>query len=317
MYCMPVETENKATHVKTGNFLAHKDLLNYEELTRVVTLAVALGMTKIRLTGGEPLVRRNVISFIEKLAGIDGLEQVRLTTNGVLLNDYAERLYDAGVKHINISLDTLQREKFNRITGKDYFDKVWAGIMKASDLGFNVKLNTVAMRNINDDEFKEFGELALNHPFQVRFIEFMPVGEKSSWEKKQFIKSDEIKEMISSLGTLTPFERKHGEGPARMYDLESNDGRTGSVGFISPISHHFCDKCNRLRLTSEGKLRACLLTDNETDLKHLLRNNGSDDEIIEQIRQTILNKPQGHSLNDDDETDTKQKCNGRMSRIGG
>ena len=314
---MPGEPQDNDTNVKTGKFLAHSDLLSYEELLRVVRLAVSMGMNKLRLTGGEPLVRRGVLDFIHQLSLLDGLEQVRLTTNGVLLAEYAERLYAGGIRHINVSLDTLQPEKFQKITGKDCFDKVWDGLIEAKRLGFRIKINVVAMKGVNDDEFRDFGELALNQPFQVRFIEFMPVGEKNSWQKEQFIKAEEIKLLISELGSLTPFHKEHGEGPARMFDLESPNKRKGAVGFISPISHHFCDQCNRLRLTSEGRLRSCLLNDKETDLKLLLREGASDQEIMDSIRQTILDKPQGHLLQDDLTAEERPSCAGRMSRIGG
>lgn len=251
IYCMPGESQDNDTNVKTGKFLAHSDLLSYEELIRVVRLAVKMGMNKLRLTGGEPLVRKGVLDFISQLSLLDGLEQVRLTTNGVLLAEYAEKLYAGGIRHINVSLDTLQSEKFQKITGKDHFAKVWDGLMEAKRLGFRIKINVVAMKGVNDDEFMDFGKLALEQPFKVRFIEFMPVGEKNSWQKDQFIRAEEIKELISELGVLTPFNNRHGEGPARMFDLESPDKKVGAVGFISPISHHFCDQCNRLRLTSE------------------------------------------------------------------
>lgn len=274
-------------------------------------------MTKLRLTGGEPLVRRGVLDFIHQLSLLQGLEQVRLTTNGVLLAEYAEKLHVNGIRHINVSLDTLQPEKFKKITGHDYFAKVWNGLQKAKEIGFKIKLNVVAMKGVNDDEFRDFGQLALEQPFQVRFIEFMPVGGKNSWQKEQFVRAEDIKKTISELGVLTPFSSTHGEGPARMFDLESDDHRKGAVGFISPISHHFCDQCNRLRLTSEGKLRSCLLNDKETDLKLLLREGAEDQEIIDSIRRTILDKPQGHTLKDDLTGTKRPSCDGRMSRIGG
>ena len=317
MYCMPeVEQEGKH-HIKTAKFLNHSDLLSYEELLRVVTLAVSLGMNKIRLTGGEPLVRRGVIGFIQNLRKIDGLEQIRLTTNGLLLEEYAEDLYKSEVSHINVSLDSLRRDRFKAITSRDKFDQVWRGLLKAEAMGFKIKINVVAMDTVNDDEFVDFGRLALEHKFQVRFIEFMPVGDKDSWSKTKFIRAKEIQRRIKTLGTLTPFEGQRGAGPARMFKLVTDTGQSGSVGFITPISHHFCDKCNRLRLTSEGHLRACLLKDTETDLKTLLRSGASDDQIIESIRQTILNKPQGHSLESDVDIEEKAKNGGAMSRIGG
>jgi len=314
---MPGVPEDNKANIKTGNFLKHSDLLSYEELLRVVRLAVAMGMNKLRLTGGEPLVRRGVLDFIHQLGLLDGLEQVRLTTNGVLLAEYAERLYAGGIRHINVSLDTLHPEKFKKITGYDYFDKVWHGLQVAKDLGFKIKLNVVAMKGVNDDEFLDFGKLALEQPFKVRFIEFMPVGAKNSWQKEQFIRAEEIKIIIAELGILTPFRKEHGEGPARMFDLEAPDQRKGAVGFISPISHHFCDQCNRLRLTSEGRLRACLLNDKETDLKALLRGGAVDQTIIAAIRQTILDKPKGHTIQEDPTIVKQPSCDGRMSRIGG
>lgn len=314
LYCMPQEELDRDDQVKTGRFLEHHQLLSYEELLRVVRLAVSLGMNKLRLTGGEPLVRKGILDFIQALFALEGLTEVRLTTNGVLLEEYAARLYQAGVRHLNVSLDTLDEEKFAKITGRSYFDKVYRGLFAAKDLGFKIKINVVAMRGINDQEFVDFATMALRQPFQIRFIEFMPVGDKTGWDKKHFIGSDEIKAMIETLGTLTPFEKAHGDGPARMYALTTPAGEKGTVGFISPISHHFCDQCNRLRLTSEGRLRACLLNDRETDLKHLLRGGASDEQLVEAIRQTIVDKPQGHTL---DQGRVRQSCSGQMSRIGG
>jgi len=317
MYCMPDEGEETETLVKTGRFLSHSDLLSYEELLRVVKLAVSLGMNKIRLTGGEPLVRKGIVDFIGRLNNVSGLDQIRLTTNGVLLKEYGKKLFENGVHQINVSLDSLKAEKFKTITGKDKFKEVWDGLMHAHEIGFRVKLNVVAMNGVNDDEFVDFARLALEYPFQVRFIEFMPVGDKNSWQKKRFIEADSIRDMVSSEGTLTPFKKNYGAGPARMYDINAPDGRSGSLGFISPISHHFCDKCNRLRLTSEGRLRACLLRDSETDLKSIIRSGGSDQDIVDSIRQTILNKPQGHMLEDELGVQEKAGCSGKMSRIGG
>lgn len=317
MYCMPEDGEDAEPQVKSGKFLMHSELLSYEELLRIVQLAVSLGMNKIRLTGGEPLVRKGILDFISALNKVEGLDQIRLTTNGVLLQKYAADLYANGVHQINVSLDSLQRDKFKRITGRDNFDDVWAGLKSASDLGFRVKINVVAMKGINDDEFADFARLALDYPFQVRFIEFMPVGDKNSWQRKSYIESDAIRDLVAHVGNLQPSQKQYGDGPARMYNIETPGGQTGSVGFISPISHHFCDKCNRLRLTSEGRLRACLLRDSETDLKQLMRSGGSDQDIVESIRQTILNKPQGHKLQDELGAEEKAGCSGRMSRIGG
>jgi GTP 3',8-cyclase len=306
VYCMPVDDENGL------QVMQHKDLLSYEELLRIVELAVGMGMNKIRLTGGEPLVRRGVMDFIASLSQIDGLDEIRLTTNGVLLHEKAAGLYAAGIRKLNISLDTMRPERFKKITGADLFHQVWKGIETATRLGFDVKLNVVAMKGVNDDEFVDFAKLALDKPFQVRFIEFMPVGDHSTWNEASYISSSDLKKKIGTLGTLEPLPGCKMDGPARVYSLTTEKGLKGNVGFISPISHHFCDTCNRLRLTSAGRLRACLLHDREADLKSLLRKGATDDEIRGLIKQTILDKPKGHTLAED-----QLKCSGQMSRIGG
>lgn len=311
IYCMPQQGLNSSSLVKCA------DLLSFEEMLRIVGIAVGMGMNKLRLTGGEPLVRNGVMDFIRSLAGIKGLEDIRLTTNGVLLHEKAAELYSAGIRNLNISLDSMKPERFKAITGSDLFDQVWQGIQTACDLGFNVKLNMVAMRGINDDEFAGFARLATQHPMQVRFIEFMPIGNKESWDKSRFISAGELKEIFSTMGTLEPVAGSRMEGPARVYQLTTAEGKSGRIGFISPISHHFCDKCNRLRLTSEGRLRACLLHSHETDLKTILRQGGTDSDIRAAIHQTILNKPKGHTLQDDLAGENQVNCQGQMSRIGG
>jgi len=306
LYCMPPSAMVK-----------HAELLSYEEMLRIVGIAVGMGMNKLRLTGGEPLVRKGIMDFIRSLTKIKGLEDIRLTTNGVLLRDKAAELYSAGIRNLNISLDSMKPERFLAITGGDFFDQVWQSIQTACDLGFNVKINVVAMRGINDDEFLNFAELALQRPVQVRFIEFMPIGNQGSWDKGRFISAEELKTRISTKGTLETVPGSRLDGPARVYHLVTPEGKAGKVGFISPISHHFCDQCNRLRLTSEGRLRACLLHDHETDLKSLLRHGGADSEIQAAIRQTILDKPKGHTLQNDLEKSDRVNCQGRMSQIGG
>lgn len=311
VYCMP---EDRDEGLK---ILKHSDLLSYEELLRVIEIVVDMGMNKLRLTGGEPLVRRGVMDFITALSKIQGLEEIRLTTNGVLLKDKAVGLYAAGIRKLNISLDTMRPERFKEITGADLFEQVWAGIETAVKLGFEIKLNVVAMKGINDDEFTDFARLALKQPYQVRFIEFMPVGKNSTWDKRYYISSTELKEMIGTVGTLEALPGCRMDGPAKVYSLTATDGSTGRIGFISPISHHFCDTCNRLRLTSAGTLRACLLHDHEADLKALLRSGGSDEEIRALIKQTILDKPKGHTLAEDLKTPDQAHCLGQMSRIGG
>jgi len=305
-YCMP-DDDTKGLEV-----LQHEDLLSYEELLRIVNIAVDMGMNKLRLTGGEPLVRKGVMAFIARLAEIKGLDEIRLTTNGVLLAEKAEALYEAGIRKLNISLDTMKPERFQAITGVDRFHKVWQGIETAKQIGFDIKLNVVAMKGVNDDEFVDFAKLAVDEGFQVRFIEFMPVGSDSTWDEASYISSSDLKEMIDKVGLLEALAGCRMDGPARVYSLTMPDGKQGRVGFISPISHHFCDTCNRLRLTSAGRLRACLLHDKEADLKKLLRSGASDTELRALIRQTILDKPKGHTLAED-----QANCSGQMSRIGG
>ena len=291
--------------------MANEELLRYEEILRVVRIAVSLGIEKVRLTGGEPLVRREVLAFIKTLAEIPGLTDIRLTTNGVLLAEHAEALQKAGVSKLNISLDTLRPERFRQITGVDVFARVWAGIGKARELGFSpIKLNVVALKGVNDDEFIDFARLTLTEPLQIRFIEFMPIGASALWDKGKYISAQEIMEIVKPLGKLEPVPAKRMDGPARVYRFA---GAVGTVGFISPISHHFCDRCNRLRLTSEGRLRSCLLSDQETDLRERLRNGATDEEIRNLIVATILNKPKGHAMS----VDGEGNCHGQMSRIGG
>lgn len=301
-YCAPGE----------GQKLRRAELLRYEELLRFIRIAVDLGVRKVRLTGGEPLLRRDVLPFIADLAAVPGLLDIRLTTNGVLLAQCAEGLYAAGIRKLNISLDTLQPARYREITGADLFAQVWRGIERAQDLGFEkIKLNVVALRGVNDDEFVDLARLTLTRPWQVRFIEFMPVGGTAVWDRSRYIPTAEIIARIgSALGELVPDADSGISGPARLYRLP---GSLGSLGFISPISNHFCDRCNRLRLTAEGMLRSCLLSDRQTDLKGILRGGGDDEAIKAAIIEAIRHKPKGHGLKPGE----TGECHGRMSRIGG
>ncbi len=310
MYCV-TEDEQKGCLVKLGR----EELLTYEELLRIVRVAVEMGISKLRLTGGEPLVRNNIMDFIHQLGEIDGLDDVRITTNGVLLERYGQGLFDAGVTKVNISLDTLQPDRFADITGVNCFERVWRGIETALAVGFSpVKLNMVVMRHINDDELPAFAELSRKMPLQVRFIEFMPIGTSTRWTRDTYMSTDEIKARFSTLGELIPQEKQQADGPASVFKLGAD--AVGSLGFISPISHHFCDRCNRLRLTSEGRLRSCLLHDEETDLKSVIRGGCSDADIRETLLTAIRNKPKGHQMADRLKEDGAD-CHGRMSRIGG
>jgi cyclic pyranopterin phosphate synthase len=294
-----------------GRKLRRAELLRYEELLRFIRIAVDLGVRKVRLTGGEPLLRHDVLSFITDLAAVPELADIRLTTNGVLLERYAEGLYAAGIRKLNISLDTLRPERYHKITGADLFHQVWRGIERAQEIGFDrIKLNIVALRGVNDDEFVELARLTLVKPWQVRFIEFMPVGGAAVWDRSRYIPTTEIMERISVLGEPAPASDSGISGPARLFRLP---GSCGTLGFISPISNHFCDRCNRLRLTAEGMLRSCLLSDQQTDLKRILRNGGDDEAVRAAIIEAIRHKPKGHGLKPGETGD----CHGRMSRIGG
>ena len=302
MYCMPDEGID---------FIPHKEILSYEEMLHLVELAVQTGIRKVRLTGGEPLVRKGCLDFIDRLGRIEELDEITLTTNGVLLKEYAEGLKNCGICRINVSMDTLRRDRFRRITGRDFFDRVWDGIRETERLGFNpIKINIVAMKGINDDEIHDFARLTLEKPYHIRFIEFMPVGEKNGWSNGKFISIDEIKDRISSLGKLSPILHNGMDGPAQRYMLQ---GAKGELGFIGALSNHFCEKCNRLRLTAEGHLRGCLFSDKETDLKTPLRNGHNDGDLLDLIRLTIKNKPKNHGIIEPE----PRKCVRQMSSIGG
>jgi len=293
--------------------LAHEDILSYEEFLRLIQIAVNMGINKVRLTGGEPLVRKGVIDFCRRLTRIPGLQSLSLTTNGVLLEELGQDLYAAGICRINVSLDTLQREKFLRITRRDEFDRVWRGIQAAERIGFNpVKINVVVMRGINDDEILDLARLSLFYPYHIRFIEFMSINNDSlSTTSEHYFSADEILEKLRRVGALEPVVAQHTNGPARHFRWPD---AAGMIGIISPISHHFCPSCNRIRLTADGKLRNCLFSDQEMDIKAPLRQGATDSELAQFLRDSIANKPQKHSL----QPDVFRKCQSRpMVAIGG
>ena len=238
------------------------------------------------------------------------MEDVSLTTNGVLLAPNAQRIFDAGIRRINISLDSLDRKKYAEITGYDQFERVWEGIMRARNIGFSpIKINVVAMRGINEDEVIDFGRLSVDHPFHIRFIEYMPIGNSRTRSRDQLL-TPEIQQMIAPLGELIPVGSGRNDGPAKRYHIP---GAQGEIGFISALSHHFCSRCNRLRLTADGKLRACLLSDHHEPLKDVLRNSGSDNQLAEIIRLAVQQKAAKHPLCPHGET----TVNGQMQGIGG
>jgi cyclic pyranopterin phosphate synthase len=294
--------------------LTHPEILRYEEILRIVSVAVPLGISHIRITGGEPLVRRGVIDFIASLKSVSGIEDVSLTTNGVLLADMAQGLRDAGITRLNISLDSLDAGKFPKITGSDKWKEVWRGIDRAEKIGFTpVKINMVPVKGVNDDEVAAFARLTLDRPLHVRFIEFMPIGQNDRWHNDKCVTAGQIQEIIErEFGPLKPYTEKQSAGPSTNYQLS---GARGVVGFISPISKHFCASCRRLRLTADGKIRPCLLSDTEIDLKSPLRGGCDDRELERMLRLALEIKPEQHYINTNNQPPARFRRT--MSRIGG
>lgn len=295
IYCLPPEGVS---------LLPQGEVLTYEEIARVAGLAAELGINKVRLTGGEPLARARLQELVTMLAGINGIDDISLTTNGVLLKQYAAGLKRAGLKRVNVSLDSLNRAKFERITRQGKLDDVLQGIEAARASGLNpVKVNMVVMRDINDDEVMDFARLTVAEGWHVRFIELMPfatdnppdghsMGGKANLHPA-FVSAGEIKERLKRLGKLEPSLPITGNGPARYFRLPQAGG---TIGFIAPVSQHFCFSCNRLRLTAEGKLRPCLLSDREVDLRQPLRGGATPGQLKKVITEAIKEKPEKHEL---------------------
>ena len=301
IYCMPPEGERK---------LRHRDILRYEELLRIARIAIKLGINKIRLTGGEPLVRKGIQEFIPMLTALNGLDDVSLTTNGVCLKDNLEILKAAGIKRINVSLDSLKRLNFKLITRFDYFNEVWEGIEKARDMGFYpIKINIVIMKGINDNEVLDFARLAIDQPYHIRFIEYMPIGLDS--KNPDFISNSGIKNtLVNNLGPMSPVLQGKYDGPAKRFKFH---GGKGEIGFISAISSSFCSDCNRLRLTADGKILPCLLSNIETDIREPLRRGCLDEELIKVFQDAVHLKPKSHPMN----LEGHQRVHRKMCSIGG
>jgi cyclic pyranopterin phosphate synthase len=273
--------------------MPHEALLTYEEIRLIVKAAAELGISKIRVTGGEPLVRLGLPELIGMLAQIKGIDDISLTTNGVLLSRYAAELKSAGLRRVNVSLDTLKPEKFELITRGSRLDDVLQGIEAAKSAGLTpVKLNMVVMAGINDDEISDFAAKTIEEEWHVRFIECMPVASASVSTPKS-ISATNMRERIEKLGELEPCLPEVGNGPAKYFRFAE---AKGTVGFITPISEHFCFKCNRLRLTSDGKLRPCLMSEDEIDLREPLRNGVSLEGLKQLIEKAVAKKPLRHLL---------------------
>ncbi len=273
--------------------LSRSEILSYEEIQHIVQAAVSMGINKVRLTGGEPLLRPNLGELVRMLSQIEGIDDISLTSNGTLLSEYAVELKEAGLKRVNVSLDTLKKDRFKSITGRDKLGEVLSGIEAARGAGLQpVKINMVVLRGINDDEVIDFAQMSTSQGWHVRFIEFMPFGTPKA-EALEMVSAREIQERIQSLGKLEPYTGKTGNGPAKYYRLP---GARGTIGFITPMTEHFCHSCNRLRLTSDGQLRPCLLDDDEVNLKEPLRNGASVDELKQLIQQAVAIKRERHHL---------------------
>jgi len=261
-----------------------QEIMRYEELLRLAGVAATAGIKKIRVTGGEPLMRRNVLDFISRLRQVPGIEKICLTTNGVRLAELAADLYATGLRHLNLSLDTLRRDRYREIAGRDLFGEVMAGLAQAAALGFHpIKINCVALRGLNDDEILDFALLTREHPFQVRFIEFMPTVAEARW-RRHYLPMSEVRQRLAELGPLETVTAPATAGPARTFRVP---GFRGELGFISAVSDHHCPTCNRLRLTAAGWLRPCLFAAPELDIKTPLRQGASDEALAQLFREAI------------------------------
>lgn len=286
-YCMPAENVQ---------FMQKSQLLTFEEIERFVRVAVKLGVNKIRLTGGEPLVRRELSKLVQKLAAIPQIKDIGITTNGILLADQAQALWDAGLRRINVSLDALDPVKFQEITRREGYEQVIEGIQAAQKVGFDpVKINAVSVRNLTEDEIVPFGKFARETGVELRFIEFMPLDADNAWERDKVLFAHEIIEKLSQeIMPLVPLDRQDPTAPATDFVFEDGVGR---VGFIASVSQPFCMSCNRFRLTADGRIRNCLFSLEETDIKTLIRNGGTDEQIAQAIKDSITAKKEGHEIN--------------------
>jgi cyclic pyranopterin phosphate synthase len=301
-YCMP----------ETVRFLPRTEILTYEEIERLVRVVAQMGVNKLRVTGGEPLVRAELPRLIEMLAAVPGIRDIALTTNGILLAKQAQALKDAGLGRLNISLDGLSEETFRTISRREGLDHVLDGIFAAKRAGFEkTRLNAVAIRGITEAEVVPLGRFARQHRMETRFIEFMPLDAENNWQTEQVLSGKEIREILEAeFGPLIPLAR---DDPSQTaVDYQFADG-IGCIGFINPVTQPFCGNCNRLRITAEGKIRNCLFSIEEWDVRELLRGGGTDDQIAETVRRAVHAKKSGHGI----DTDEFIKPERAMYQIGG
>jgi cyclic pyranopterin phosphate synthase len=302
VYCMPE---------RGLEWLPKGDILSYEEIVEIVRAAAVAGVRSIRLSGGEPLIRRDLHRLIAGIHAVEGIEDISLSTNGLLLADQIDALTRAGLNRVNVSLDTLRPDRFETIARRPGLDRVLAGIEAAIVYGLEpVKINVVVMRGQNDDEIATFAEWTKRARVFVRFIEVMPVHENVGLQRDAYVSSDEILEHVAAIGALRPADGPGGNGPARYFAFA---GAPGAVGVISPLSHDYCERCNRVRLTADGKLRLCLFGDQHVDVRSPLRAGASTGELSELLRSSMLIKPERHHLRLG-ETSSRMRA---FSEIGG
>jgi len=301
-YCMPEEGVPP---------LAHGDILSYEELLRIARAAITLGIRKIRVTGGEPLIRRGVVEFIRQLAELPNTPEIVLTTNGLRLAELAAPLKAAGLQRVNVSLDTLRPERFVQLTRREGLRQVLDGLCAAETAGLNpVKINVIPLKGINGDELLDFARLTLTHPWDVRFIEFMPISPDLELSPVERISMAEVEEQLAAFGPLEALPRGSSAGPARLYRLP---GAQGCVGLIPAVSGHFCPECNRLRVTADGRIRGCLFGNQEIDLKTSLRSGNDERALAELLHAAVCSKPEKHTI----DSPVFTPPNRRMQGIGG
>jgi len=291
--------------------ISHQEMLTYEEILRIVRVFASEGISKVRLTGGEPLVRKRIVDFISRLSQIEEIKDLSLTTNGLLLKDLADVLKHAGLKRVNISLDSLKRDRFYQITRRDDFEHVWSGIEEALRVGLSpIKINMVAIKGLNDDEIESFARLTIHLPLTIRYIEYMPSGNGEEWKESDILTIPQIKSRLENIGKLIPIPSDQWDGPAKRFRI---DGAIGEIGLIGAVSSHFCEECNRIRLTPDGKIRTCLFSDDEIDVREILRNGGTDQDLKERLLVALRTKPERHHIN----SYQFKKCQRNMSAIGG
>jgi cyclic pyranopterin phosphate synthase len=301
-YCMPAEGLP---------WLERREILSFEEIERIVALLAAMGVSELRLTGGEPLVRRDFPVLAASLCAIDALGEVSVTTNGYLLERDAEALVRAGIDRFNVSIDSLQRDRFFEMTRRDALPRVLTGLEALARFpeAHPIKVNAVAMRGFTEDEVLPFARFARSHPYQVRFIEFMPLDADRAWDRDRVLTGAEIRAQIEAVWPLEP-EPREPSATARVYRFADGQGR---IGFINPVSEPFCGDCNRIRLTADGRLRTCLFSLNETDLRGPLRAGATDDDLEAIVRDAVWRKELKHHVNDEGFVQPARS----MSQIGG